>query len=194
MSVLKQGYRLLSRVFGRSGVEEAIATQARLTATPDDVWHRLMFYEDVPETPAFFLRALLPYPVRAEGDKTRPGATVRCVYRTGDITKRITTTHRPHLLEFEVIRQRLGIEGCLVTRGGSYRISANGGSSRVVLITEYEAYLRPRFFWRRLEARLIGQLHLHILGGIRTAMRTGKPWRSADASLTPPSAPSGTLV
>jgi hypothetical protein len=133
-----------------------------------------MFYEDVPKTPAFLLRALLPCPVRAEGDKTHPGATVRCVYRTGEITKRITTTDRPHLLEFEVIRQRLGIEGCLVTRGGSYRISANEGSSRVVLITEYEAYLRPRFFWRRLEARLIGQLHLHILGGIRTAVRTAR--------------------
>jgi hypothetical protein len=153
-----------------------------------------MFYEDVPKTPAFLLRALLPCPVRAEGDKRSPGATVRCVYRTGDIIKRITTTDRPYLLEFEVIRQRLGIEGCLVTRGGSYRISANGGSSRVVLITEYEAYLRPRFFWRRLEACLIGQLHLHILGGIRTAMRTGKPWRSADASLTTPPAPSGTLA
>jgi hypothetical protein len=194
VSVLEQGYRIVSRVFGRSGVRESIATGADLAATPDEVWHQLMFYEDVPERPAFLLRALLPYPVRAEGDKTRPGATVRCVYRTGDVTKRITTTNRPDLLEFEVIRQRLGIEECLVTRGGSYRISASGGASRVILITEYEAYLRPRFFWRRLEALLIGQLHLHILGGIRTAMRIGKPWRSADGSLTTPSSSSGTLA
>jgi hypothetical protein len=194
VSVLEQGYRIVSTVFGRPGVQEVLATQARLSATPDEVWHRLMFYEDVPNPPGLLLRAMLPYPLRAEGDKTRPGATVRCVYRTGEITKRITTTDRPHLLEFEVIRQRLGIEGCLVTRGGSYRISASGESSRVVLITEYEAYLRPRFFWRRLEARLIGQLHLHILSGIKTATRTGEACRSAEGSLTTRSTSSGTLT
>jgi hypothetical protein len=189
-----QGYRLVSRMFGRSGVEETVETLARFTATPDEIWNQLMFYEDVPEKPAFVLRAMLPYPVRAEGDKTRPGALVRCVYWTGAITKRIKSAGRPHLLEFEVIRQCLGIEGCLMTRGGSYRISANGSSSSVVLSTKYEAYLRPRFFWRPLEARLIGQLHMHILGGIRNAIRAGKPCCSAEASLTTPSAPSGTLA
>jgi hypothetical protein len=181
-------------MFGRSGVEEAVATQVRLSATPEEIWHQIMFYEDVSETPVFLLRALLPYPVGAEGDKTRPGATVHCVYRIGHITKRIKATDRPHLLEFEVIQQCLGIESCLVTREGSYRISANGDSSCVVLITEYEAYLRPRFFWRRLEARLIGQLHLHILGGITTAIRTRAPWRSPEKSLSEPSAHSGTLA
>jgi hypothetical protein len=152
-----------------------------------------MLYEDVPETPAFLLRTLLPHPVRAEGDKTSPGATVRCVYRTGDIVKRIKAVGRPHFLEFEVIRQCLGIESCLLTRGGSYRISANSRSSSIVLSTEYEAYLRPRFFWRPLETRLIGQLHLHILGGIRAALRAYEPRRSAEAT-TRSSAPSGTLA
>ena len=194
MWLSEQGYRLVSRMFGRSRVEEAVATQVRLRATPDEIWHQLMFYEDVPETPAFLLRALLPYPVRAEGDKTCPGATVHCVYRAGHITKRIKATARPHLLEFEVIQQRLGIESCLTTRGGSYRISVSRDWSNVVLITEYDAYLRPRFFWRRLEARLIGQLHLHILGGITTAMRAGTRWRSSEASLPAPSAHSGTLA
>jgi hypothetical protein len=54
--------------------------------------------------------------------------------------------------------------------------------------------LRPRFFWRRLEAQLIGKLHMHILNGIATATRAGKPSRSAETSLTTPSAPSGTLA
>ena len=193
MSVTRQRYQFVSRMCGRSGLGETVSTEARFTATPDEIWKQLMFYEDVPDTPAFLIRALLPYPVRAEGDKTSPGATVRCVYRTGDIIKRITAVGRPHLLEFEVIRQCLGIESCLVTRGGSYRISANGSASSVVLSTEYEAYLRPRFFWRPLETRLIGQLHMHILSGIRTAVRAGEPQRSAEAT-TRSSARSGTLA
>jgi hypothetical protein len=153
-----------------------------------------MFYEEVPGRPAFLLRTLVPYPVRAEGDKTRAGATVRCVYRTGDLTKRIETTSPPHLLEFEVIQQGLGIEGCLVTRGGSYRISASGDSTSILLITDYEAYLRPRFFWRCLEGYLIGRLHMHILSGLATATRGCQRSRSAGVSPPVPSSPSGTLA
>jgi hypothetical protein len=188
------GYRFVSRLFGGSGTKETVATEARLTATPAQIWQQLMFYEEVPGKPALLLRILVPYPIRAEGDKTRPGTTVRCVYRTGDLTKRIKTASPPHLLEFDVIQQRLGIEGCLVTRGGSYRISASGDSSSILLITEYEAYLRPRFFWRPLEADLIRQLHMHILSGIATAAGADKPWRAAEASQTTPTAPSGTLA
>jgi hypothetical protein len=38
------------------------------------------------------------------------------------------------------------------------------------LTTNYRAYLRPRFLWRPLEARLVHELHNHILGGIRRAI------------------------
>ena len=39
-----------------------------------------MLYEEVPGHPPFLLRALLPNPVRTQGDKSRIGATVRCTY------------------------------------------------------------------------------------------------------------------
>ena len=134
-----------------------------------------MFYEEVPGRPAFLLRALLPYPVRTEGDKTRVGATVRCAYREGDLAKRITTVEPPHLLQFEVIEQRLGIEGCILTLGGSYQIYAVGDATDVVLITNYRAYLRPRYLWRPLEALLVSQLHVHILRGVRAAVLPRNP-------------------
>ena len=134
-----------------------------------------MFYEEVPGRPAFLLRALLPYPVRTEGDKTRVGATVRCAYRGGELAKRITTTEPPHLLQFDVIEQRLGIEGCILTRGGSYQIETQGDASDVVLITNYQAYLRPRYLWRPLEALLVDQLHVHILRGIGAAVLRRNP-------------------
>jgi len=194
VSLTQRAYRLLSSLFARSAVSGIVATEVRLTARPEKVWEQLMFYEEVPERPALLLRILVPSPIRAEGDKTRPGATVRCVYRTGDLTKRIKTTTPPHLLEFDVIQQRLGIESCLLTRGGSYRISATADSSSILLITDYDGYLRPRFFWRRLEAHLIGQFHMHILSGIATATHSAKPSRSAEPSPATPSASSGTLA
>ncbi len=150
---------VVSWLFARKGMKEVVATRLRFNCSPEEVWDHMMFYEEVPGRPAFPLRALLPYPVRSEGDKSRVGATVRCAYTGGDLAKRITAIEPPHLLRFEVIEQRLGIEGCLLTLGGSYQIYAVGDASDLVLITNYQAYLRPRSFWRPLEALLVSQLH-----------------------------------
>jgi len=163
-------YELASRLFAREAVKEAVATRVRFHASPETIWHHLMFYEDVPRRPALLLRTVLPSPVRTEGDKTCLGATVRCAYNEGDVTKRITRVERARLLQFEVVEQRLGIEGCVRTLGGSYEIHRCGDASELLMTTNYHAYLRPRFFWRLVEAFLVGQLHRHILGGISAAL------------------------
>ena len=85
--------RLVSSLFGREAVKEAVATRVRFDGRPEEVWDHIMFYEEVPGRPAFLLRTLLPYPVRAEGDKTHVGETVRCAYRGGDLAKRITAVN-----------------------------------------------------------------------------------------------------
>lgn len=186
-------YRLVSWLFARKGVNEAVATRVRFNASPEAVWNHIKFYEEVSGRPAFLLRVLLPYPVRTEGDKTRMGATVRCAYSVGGLAKRITAVEPPRFLQFEVIEQRLGIEGCILTLGGSYEISIRGDASDVVLVTNYLAYLRPRYLWRPLEALLVSQLHQHILRGVGAAVFPGNPAnRQAVAeSLAPPSAPPG---
>jgi hypothetical protein len=166
---------VVSWLFARDGTREAVATRARVAGRPEQIWDRIMFYEDVPGRPAFLLRALLPAPLRTDGDKGRVGTTVRCAYTNGELAKRITASDAPHLLQFDVIEQRLGIEGCLVTRGGSYQIHGGGDASDVVLTTNYQAYLRPRSIWRPLERLLVGQLHSHILRGIGEAARRRPP-------------------
>jgi hypothetical protein len=168
-------YRLVSWLFAGAAVREAVTTQVCLNASPETVWNQLMFYEDIPGRPAPLLRALLPDPVRSEGNKTRAGAAVRCIYRGGDLTKRITTVERPHLLQFDVIEQRLGIEGCVLTLGGSYQLHSCGSRTHLTLITHYQAYLRPRSLWRPLEALLASQLHGHILHGVCAAVPPRDP-------------------
>jgi len=129
-----------------------------------------MLYEEVLDPPPILLRASLPHPVRTEGDKGRLG-TVRCVYTGGDLVKRITAVDPPYLLQFNVVAQCLGIEGCALALGGSYRISAaSDDTSDVVLRTHYLAFLRPRWLWRPIEKLLVHQLHRHILGGIGRAI------------------------
>ena len=159
-------YRLVSRLFARSPLKETVATRIRLDGSSETVWNHLLFYEEVPGRPPFPLRMLLPHPVRTEGIKTRVGATVRCVYSGGHLVKRITHVEPPHFLQFEVVEQDLGIESCILTLCGSYTLSACGPTTEVTIMTNYHAYLRPRYLWRPLEAFLIHQLHSHILRGV----------------------------
>ena len=186
-------YRLVSWLFAREGVSEAVATRVRFNASPEAIWNHIMFYEEVPGRPGFLLRALLPYPVRTDGDKTRIGVTVRCTYSVGGLAKRITAVEPPYFLQFEIVEQRLGIEGCILTLGGSYELSGRGDATDVVLVTNYLAYLRPRHLWRPLEALLVSQLHQHILRGVCAELLPGNPAiRPAVAdSLAPPSASPG---
>ncbi len=170
---LRAWYRLVSWLFARNAMHEAVATRVRFDASPESVWNHVMLYEEVPGRPPFLLRALLPHPVRSEGAKTLVGATVRCVYEGGEIVKRITRVAPPHFLEFEVIEQRLGIEDCVLTLGGSYEFCPSGDATDVVLTTNYQAYLRPRHLGRALEALLVRQLHRHILRGVCAELRSG---------------------
>lgn len=188
----------MSFLFSRQALKEAVATRVHIHANPETVWNRILFYEEVPGRPPFLLRALLPAPVRTEGGKTDVGATVRCIYSTGEVVKCITAVDRPHRIEFEVVEQRLGIERCARTLGGSYRISPCGDGVDVELVTKYRAFLGPRRLWRFLESLLVSSLHGHILSGIRNAVPTPVSQPSACSavakSFTPQCVPSGGLA
>jgi hypothetical protein len=165
---------ILSRYFGsttREATTEYVATSLYFPADPDRVWEGLLFYEEVPGRPPFPLSVFLPDPIRTEGGKGSVGAVIRCHYRDGDLTKRITAVQAPHFIQFEVIDQRLGIEGCAVARGGSYELRANSTGTEMVASTRYTAHLHPRWLWRPVEKLVMGQLHGHVLRGMRSAVR-----------------------
>ncbi len=189
-------YRVISRLFARKAVGETVPTQLCFDGRPEQVWNHLLFYEEVPGPPPLLLRALLPNPVRTEGVKNRVGSSVRCVYRGGDLVKRITRVEPPHLLEFEVIEQHLGIESCILTLGGSYEIRACGPATKVTVITNYQAYLRPRYLWRPFEAFFVRQLHRHILRALRLAVPPTDPLMRPFVAESRPSKyiPSGDLA
>jgi len=163
-------HRLVSRIFGGKPLCESVATHVHMAFHPEALWRCIQFYEEVPGRPPLLLRALIPAPVRSHGDKTAAGSKVLCLYDSGMLVKRITTLEKPHLIEFELLEQSLGIERCVVAEGGSYKIHWNGHDSTVVLTTNYLAYLRPRWLWAPLERLVVHQLHKHILGGMRKTL------------------------
>jgi hypothetical protein len=188
-------FRLLGRLFSREAVRESVATRARFDSAAEAVWDRMMFYEEIPGRPPFLLRAFLPCPVRTEGDKTRVGATVRCIYRGGALVKRIVAVEPPRRLQFKVSAQDLGIEGCVDLLGGRYEIRSRSGGANLVLTTNYRSGLRPRALWRPVEKFLARRLHRHILAGMRAARPASRALRPAlAAAAAPESAPPGGLA
>ncbi len=181
--VTQRWFSLVGRLFPRNVAIDVVVTSVRLHASPETIWQRMLTYEDVPAPPPLLLRVLLPNPVRTEGDKSCVGASIQCTYKGGDMVKRITVVEPPHLMQFEVTQQRLGIEGCIMTLGGSYEIrSCAGDQTEVVLTTNYLGYLRPRCFWRPFERFLAHALHRHILDGMRASLpRSGLSMASAIA-------------
>jgi len=164
-------WQILTSLFpARGAVTHAVTTRARFGDHPEEVWDRILFYEEVPGRASLLLRLLLPSPLRSEGDKARVGASVHCIYRGGYLVKRITRVDAPRLLQFEVTEQHLGIERCVRALRGSYEIRSCGEGAEVALTTCYHACLRPRWLWRALEKILAGRLHRHILDGIGVAL------------------------
>jgi len=157
---------LLGRLFRPSRSIDVVTTTARFDAAPDDVWQRMMFYEEVPHRPSLLLRTFLPAPVRTQGGSKKVGTFVECTYSRGGLTKRITVLERPRLVRFEVLEQNLGIERCMTTVEGSYEFRADGLATEVALTTQYHGHLRPRWLWQPLERLLAHRLHRHILDGM----------------------------
>jgi hypothetical protein len=164
---------LASRVgllFPRNTHSEAVETVLYLHATPQAVWQGILFYEEVPRRPLWFLRIFLPRPIRSDGEKTQVGAIVHCTYDGGHLLKRITAVEPARLVRFDVLEQRLGVEDCVSMSQGSYEIRATRDGSEVVLTTHYRSRLRPRRLWRPLERYLAHRLHRHILDGMRATL------------------------
>ena len=162
--------RLASRVFARQPTSEAVETRTHFDASPEILWNRILFYEEVPGSPPLLLRMLLTCPRRTEGEKAVLGSRVRCLYTGGHLVKRITAVEPRQQLQFEVIEQKLGIESCVIATGGSYEIRSCNGGVDVALTTRYLSRLRPRALWRPLEKLVARRLHWHILNGMRSTI------------------------
>ena len=169
----------LAALFPRNPTTHDVVTRAAVPASPQEVWRRIVFYEEVPHRPPMLLRLLLPVPLRTSKPSLVAGALVQCSYSGGGhLMKRITEVKSPSLVRFEVIEQRLGVEQYLTTVAGSYDIRDSGDGSEVALTTIYRGHLRPRWLWRGPERWLAHALHRHILGGMGATFGTHRASRA----------------
>jgi hypothetical protein len=152
----------------------SVATRATFALSPDEAWRTLSFYEQLEERPPFYLRLLLPVPIRTEGEKSRVGDEARCVYANGHLVKRVTEVEPGRHLAFAVVEQQLNVGGGILLAGGSYTLRPSGnGHTEVELLTRYRGRRRPRWLWTPIEEAVCHLFHRHILRGMRAGAPSG---------------------
>jgi hypothetical protein len=149
-------------------VAESVSTEVVLSASPQEAWDSIMFYEDVTHEPPWILKVGLARPLHTSGSSQKVGDIKRCLYNKGPITKRITAIEPRKRLEFEVIEQQIGYERDVRLVGGSFEFEDLGdGRTRVRATTRYEPRLGPRVAWRGAERYAVHTLHGYVLEGMR---------------------------
>jgi hypothetical protein len=177
----------------------SVATALTFPGSPEEIWNRVMFYEQIPNPPPLYLRLLLPVPHRAEGRGSEVGDEIRCVYEKGYLVKRLIRIDRSRYCRFDVVEQELALGGGIRLTGGSYALRPlPDGSTRVELETRYVSLRRPAWFWKPIEASVCHAFHRHILRAMRRggfasdrARRIARPIRAGNAR---PGVDAGTIA
>lgn len=173
-TVARRFFDRIGRLFPRNPRREAVHTRMAIDAAPVEIWDAIRFYEEIPGTAPWHLRLFLPAPVRTEGDKRRQGAIIRCTYEDAWLVKQITHLEPGRLMRFDVLEQRLGVEGSLTMGEGSYEIRPSDRGCDVILTTHYQGHVRPRWLARPLEHHLAHELHRFILRGMALHIATAQ--------------------
>jgi hypothetical protein len=148
--------------------ELAVVTTMSVSASPRRTWQSLVFYEEVKERPPWFLRLLLPVPVRTQGEKSRVGGEAICLYESGHLLKRTTHIVENELYQFEVVEQQLPVGGSMRLHGGWYRLrELADGRTELAVQTRYVSSKRPRWLWRPLERFVCHLFHRFLLRSVQ---------------------------
>lgn len=142
----------------------SVVTHMDIPADINRLWEALHFYEEIERRPPVLLKLLLPLPLRTEGRKSNAGDTIRCVYKSGQLVKRITQLTVPTEYRFEVIEQQLKVGHGIRLLGGNYRLRELArGITRVSLETSYTSSMRPRWLFGPIERLVCHSFHRFIL-------------------------------
>lgn len=155
----------------RAATISSVRTTMILSASPAEVWERLMFYEQIDVPPPLYLRLLLPAPIATLGDKSRVGDEARCLYEGGHLIKRVTGIDRERLYVFSVVEQTVVVGGGMRLSGGHYALRAlDDGRTEVTVETRYASHKRPRWLWQPIEHAVCHAFHRHILRAMRDSV------------------------
>lgn len=155
-----------------------VATVCRLACSPGDAWNKVCFYEHIETRPSWFLRTVLPVPMRTTGCYGKVGDSSRCLYSDGGyLAKKITKLVEGECIEFDIIEHSIRYCRDIALRGGIIRIeSHDDGSCSVHMVTHYEILSAPWRLARYFIEKTISAMHRIVMRDMQ--MRLCAPARA----------------
>jgi hypothetical protein len=147
------------------------------------LWRNLMFYEQIVDPPPWYLKLLLPRPIRTEGSKSAVGDEALCLYQGGHLIKRVTRIEPGHCYEFAVVKQELDVGSRIRLSGGSYVLrKIEASRTELAVTTHYTGGRRPRRLWMPIESAFCHLFHRHLLVSIgrKALVQRAQPFAAGD--------------
>jgi hypothetical protein len=159
-----------------------VDTAIVIDAPPETVWRNVVTFAPITESPEWYFRAGIAYPLSARIRGTGVGAVRRCEFTTGAFVEPITVWREPHILKFDVTAnpppmRELSpyanvdaphLHGFLVSHGGQFELTPlPNGRTRLTGTTWYQHHLWPAPYWRLWSDAIIHRIHLRVLRHIK---------------------------
>jgi hypothetical protein len=116
------------------------ATSGRLSCSAKEAWKKVCFYEHITTKPSWFLRTVLPVPLRTTGCYGKVGDSSRCLYSDGGyLAKKVTSIVEGERIEFDIIEHSIRYCRSIALKGGTISIVGHDdGTCSVHMLTRYE--------------------------------------------------------
>ncbi|MEA2172973.1 MAG: hypothetical protein QOD00_565 [Blastocatellia bacterium] len=159
-----------------------VRTTVIINATPEQVWPRLVAFNELPPPTERLFRTGIAYPLRAEISGSGVGAVRHCVFSTGAFVEPIEVWDEPRLLKFGVTAQPPVMDemspytnikpphlnNYLHSRKGQFLLTRlPDGRTQLEGTTWYENSFWPGLYWNRWSDYIIHRIHQRVLEHIK---------------------------
>src|SRR6266481_4723633 len=167
--VVMPGVFGVGRVVALKPPRFVVRTSIDIQARPDEVWHQVVAFAEIPPPTEMLFRAGIAYPIRAEITGRGVGAMRRCIFSTGPFLEPIEVWDEPRLLKFGVTANPAPLNemtpyghiepghlhGYFVSEEGQFLLTAlPDGGTRLEGTTHYRNAIWPA---ARSEERRVGK-------------------------------------
>lgn len=164
-----------------------VSSAVIIDATPDEVWHEVIHFSELPPAPAWVQGIGIAYPIRARLQGRGVGAVRHCEFSTGAFVEPITVWEPGRRLAFTVESQPMPMEewspyakvhpphldGYWRSKRGEFRLTAlPDGRTRLEGSTWYELDMAPGPYWRLIANGVIHGIHLRVLDHVRVQVES----------------------
>ena len=149
------------------GEVHVVETIQDMPGEPQRTWETMVAIDEITGKKPLLLQLGLPVPQYCTIDGSGVGAIRTCYFDQGYIKERISVWDPPHRLVMSIVDVTLPGRDWLQFIDASYELDAVGeNETRIRRTTKIGSVLRPRVYWKRLEAIAIQAEHEYLFNGI----------------------------